>query len=56
METAQSLVKGRIKCEKVFQQAMAKYRMPNRTREEIKIAESKIVSMLYGIDFIKCFL
>ena len=41
METVESLVKGKPTCEKIFRQAVARYRMPQRSAEQRQNAESK---------------
>ena len=48
MDTAESLVKGKVKCEEVFQRAVAKYRIPQRTEEQKKRVESKYATTQIG--------
>ena len=40
-ETAFNLVKGKVKCERVFLHAIAKYQIPQRSAEQQKRVESK---------------
>ena len=40
-ETAQDMVKGKPKCEKILEQAAAKIKTPNRTQEEERQVEGK---------------
>ena len=40
-ETANDLVKGKVKCERVFQHAIARYQIPQRTSEQQKRVEGK---------------
>ena len=41
METAETMVKGKPKCERIFQDAVVRYRVPQRTNEQKQLAESK---------------
>ncbi len=40
-ETAYDLVKGKVTCERVFQHAIAKYKIPQRTIEQQKRVEGE---------------
>ena len=40
-ETAYNLVKGKVTCEKVFQHAIARYQIPQRTNQQQKRVEGE---------------